>query len=56
MRRLTFNELEQIHLDIIQSSAWAKAELKRQLGAKKRNKSEHGIDDGTANQFKSNLL
>ncbi|MGI2854620.1 hypothetical protein ACRTDR_10465 [Shewanella algae] len=56
MRRLTSNELEQIRLDIIESSTWAKAELKRQCAAKKRKKSEHGIDDGTANQFKSNLL
>lgn len=49
MQRLTFNELEQIRLDIIESSAWAKAELKRQLAEKKRKKSEYGIDDGTTN-------
>lgn len=56
MRRLTFKELEQIRLDIIESSAWAKAELKRRLAAKKQKKSEHGIDDGTVKPLKSNLL
>ncbi|WP_191963776.1 hypothetical protein [Photobacterium damselae] len=54
MRRLTSNELEQIRLDIIESSAWVIAELS--ACSKKTKKSEHGMGDGTANQLKSNLL
>lgn len=46
MRRLTPDERERLRRDMQESSAWAKAELKRRRDAKNQKKSAHGIDDG----------
>jgi len=43
--RLSAQEREQLRRDMAESSAWAKAELKRRR-AEKSKKSGHGIDDG----------
>ena len=46
MRRLTPDERERLRRDMQESSAWAKAELKRRRAAKSQKNSAHGIDDG----------
>ncbi|EJL6487429.1 hypothetical protein NMS22_001927 [Vibrio cholerae] len=46
VRRLSPCELEELRQDMAESSAWAKAELKRRRDAKNQKNSAHGIDDG----------
>lgn len=50
VRRLTPEEVAKLRQDMAESSAWARAELKRRRVAKKQKKSEHGIDDGIENE------
>ncbi|ENL4771850.1 hypothetical protein ACW0FV_003257 [Vibrio parahaemolyticus] len=45
-RRLSVEEIQELHRDMQESSVWAKAELKRRRAAKNQKNSEHGIDDG----------
>ncbi|EGR1174449.1 hypothetical protein LJ779_003247 [Vibrio parahaemolyticus] len=45
-RRLSVEEIQELHRDMQESSAWAKAELKRRRAAKNQKNSVHGIDDG----------
>ncbi len=45
-RRLSVEEIQELRRDMQESSAWAKAELKRRRDAKKSKNSAHGIDDG----------
>ncbi|CAL6172189.1 hypothetical protein AT1219_70199 [Vibrio alginolyticus] len=46
LRQLTTYEIEKLKRDMKESSAWAKAELKRRRDAKNQKNSAHGIDDG----------
>ncbi|EGQ8223939.1 hypothetical protein NMS86_002143 [Vibrio cholerae] len=43
---LTCEEIQELRRDMQESSAWAKAELKRRRDAKNQKNSAHGIDDG----------
>ncbi|HHF0552737.1 TPA: hypothetical protein ACPHT2_002377 [Vibrio antiquarius] len=45
-RRLSVEEIQELRRDMAESSAWARAELKRRRAAKNQKNSEHGIDDG----------
>ncbi|HBV75652.1 MULTISPECIES: hypothetical protein [Vibrio] len=45
-RRLSVEEIQELRRDMQESSAWAKAELKRRRTAKNQKNSTHGIDDG----------
>ncbi|MCG3725089.1 hypothetical protein [Vibrio cincinnatiensis] len=45
-RVLTDEEKQELRRDMAESSAWAKAELKRRRTAKNQKNSAHGIDDG----------
>ncbi|EPX4129931.1 hypothetical protein ACW0FT_003068 [Vibrio alginolyticus] len=45
-RRLSVEEIQELRRDMQESSAWAKAELKRRRVAKNQKNSAHGIDDG----------
>ncbi|MEL4359799.1 hypothetical protein [Shewanella algae] len=45
-RMLTAEERQELRRDMAESSAWAKAELKRRRDAKNQKNSAHGIDDG----------
>ncbi|EGQ7949773.1 hypothetical protein DBT73_RS16840 [Vibrio parahaemolyticus] len=45
-RRLSVEEIQELRSDMQESSAWAKAELKRRRDAKNQKNSAHGIDDG----------
>lgn len=45
-RVLTDEEKQELRRDMQESSAWAKAELKRRRAAKSQKNSAHGIDDG----------
>lgn len=45
-RVLTDEEKQELRRDMAESSAWAKAELKRRRTAKNQKNSLHGIDDG----------
>ncbi|MFW1437422.1 hypothetical protein CGJ34_20140 [Vibrio parahaemolyticus] len=45
-RRLSVEEIQELRRDMQESSAWAKAELKRRRAAKNQKNSVHGIDDG----------
>ncbi|NAW57278.1 MULTISPECIES: hypothetical protein [unclassified Vibrio] len=45
-RMLTAEEKQELRRDMQESSAWAKAELKRRRDAKNQKNSSHGIDDG----------
>ncbi|MDC0609157.1 hypothetical protein OAP63_00350 [Vibrio sp.] len=45
-RRLSVEEIQELRRDMQESSAWAKAELKRRRDAKNQKNSAHGIDDG----------
>ncbi len=45
-RMLTTEEKQELRRDIAESSAWAKAELKRRRDVKNQKNSEHGIDKG----------
>ncbi|ENX4857547.1 TPA: hypothetical protein I7295_24595 [Vibrio parahaemolyticus] len=53
-RRLSVEEIQELRRDMQESSAWAKAELKRRRVAKKQKNSEHGIDDGIDKEHFSN--
>ncbi|EPD5573170.1 hypothetical protein ACRTDM_01725 [Shewanella algae] len=48
-RRLSVEEKQELRRDMAESSAWAKAELKRRRDAKNQKNSAHGIDDGIGN-------
>jgi hypothetical protein len=48
-RTLTTEEKQALRRDMQESSAWAKAELKRRRVAKNQKNSTHGIDDGIDN-------
>ncbi|WP_286597430.1 hypothetical protein [Thiopseudomonas alkaliphila] len=50
LRLLTAEEKQELRCDMTESSAWAKAELKRRRVAKNQKKSEHGIYDGIENE------
>ena len=54
VRMLTPEEIVQLRQDMAESSAWARAELKRRLVAKNQKNSEHGIDDGIEKGVPSN--
>ncbi|HIF9204899.1 TPA: hypothetical protein ACX6QK_002227 [Photobacterium damselae] len=45
-RMLTAEEKQELRRDMQESSAWAKAELKRRRDAKNQKNSAYGIDDG----------
>ncbi|AVH26895.1 MULTISPECIES: hypothetical protein [Vibrio harveyi group] len=45
-RRLSVEEIQELRRDMAESSAWARAELKRRRAAKNQKNSAHGIDDG----------
>ncbi len=45
-RLLTAEEKQELRRDMQESSAWAKAELKRRRASKNQKNSAHGIDDG----------
>ncbi|EIW7863262.1 hypothetical protein MH171_003225 [Vibrio parahaemolyticus] len=45
-RWLSVEEKQELRRDMAESSAWAKAELKRRRAAKNQKNSSHGIDDG----------
>ncbi|MDF4339298.1 hypothetical protein P3480_15765 [Vibrio parahaemolyticus] len=45
-RRLSVEEIQELRRDMQESSAWAKAELKRRRDAKNQKNSAHGIGDG----------
>lgn len=53
-RWLSDEEIQELRSDMLESSAWAKAELKRRRAAKKQKNSEHGIDDGIDKDHFSN--
>ncbi|KAB5596800.1 hypothetical protein F0578_24705 [Vibrio parahaemolyticus] len=53
-RTLSSNEIEALRCDMKESSAWAKAELKRRRVAKNQKNSAHGIDDGIDKDHLSN--
>lgn len=53
-RMLTTEEKQELRRDMQESSAWAKAELKRRRAAKNKKNSEHGIDDGIEEDCHSN--
>ncbi|WP_417879402.1 hypothetical protein [Vibrio sp.] len=53
-RVLTDEEKQELHRDMAESSAWAKAELERRRAGKNQKKSEHGIDNGIDNEHISN--
>ena len=53
-RMLTVEERQELRRDMAESSAWAKAELKRRRAAKNQKNSEHGIDDGIEKGCSSN--
>lgn len=44
--KLTEIQIDELRRDMAESSAWAKAELKRRRDAKNQKNSAHGIDDG----------
>ncbi|WP_010607654.1 hypothetical protein [Pseudoalteromonas maricaloris] len=46
VRWLTLEERQGLRTDMAESSAWAKAELKRRRDAKNQKNSAYGIDDG----------
>ncbi|OOE93511.1 hypothetical protein [Salinivibrio sp. AR640] len=45
-RRLSVEEIQALRRDMQESSAWAKAELKRRRVAKNQKNSVYGINDG----------
>ncbi|MFM2486455.1 hypothetical protein [Celerinatantimonas yamalensis] len=53
-RWLSVEEKQELRRDMQESSAWAKAELKRRRAAKNQEKSVHGIDDGIDKDHISN--
>ncbi|HIF5859351.1 TPA: hypothetical protein ACX3FX_003723 [Vibrio parahaemolyticus] len=53
-RRLSVEEIQELRRDMQESSAWAKAELKRRRSAKNQKNSAHGTDDGIDNEYISN--
>lgn len=53
-RRLSVEEIQELRRDMQESSAWAKAELKRRRVAKNQKNSAHGIDDGIDKDHLSN--
>ncbi|MCS0147113.1 hypothetical protein [Vibrio alginolyticus] len=53
-RMLTIEEKQELRRDMAESSAWAKAELKRRRDAKNQKNSVHGIDDGIEKKYLSN--
>lgn len=46
-RWLSVEEKEDLHRDIAESSAWARAELKRRREEKAKQSAEHGTNNGT---------
>ncbi|EGR2891081.1 hypothetical protein DLI08_16635 [Vibrio parahaemolyticus] len=54
LRQLTTYEIEKLKRDMKESSACAKAELKRRRAAKNGKNSAHGIGDGIDNDRLSN--
>ncbi|HCE1608076.1 TPA: hypothetical protein NJY97_005257 [Vibrio parahaemolyticus] len=53
-RVLTAEEKQELRCDMAESSAWAKAELKRRRTAKNQKNSAHGTGDGIDNERISN--
>ncbi|EJD6081590.1 MULTISPECIES: hypothetical protein [Providencia] len=53
-RWLSVEEKQDLRRDMTESSAWAKAELKRRRAAKNQKNSAHGIDDGIEKKYLSN--
>lgn len=54
VRMLTPEGIVQLRQDMAESSAWARAELKRRRVAKNQKNSGHGIDDGIEKGVPSN--
>ncbi|CQH32154.1 hypothetical protein KC821_03065 [Proteus vulgaris] len=52
--KLTETQIDELRRDMAESSAWAKAELKRRRTAKNQKNSAHGIDDGIEKSHLSN--
>ncbi|HBQ4176392.1 TPA: hypothetical protein L7210_001721 [Escherichia coli] len=44
--KLTETQIDELRRDMQESSAWAKAELKRRRAAKNQKNSSYGIDNG----------
>lgn len=53
-RMLTAEEKQELRRDMQESSAWAKAELKRRRDAKNQKNSSHGINDGIEKSYLTN--
>ncbi|WP_199775684.1 hypothetical protein [Pseudoalteromonas sp. T1lg22] len=53
-RRLSVEEIQELRRDMAESSAWAKAELKRRRAAKNQKNSVDGIDDDIEKDHVSN--
>jgi len=51
---LTAEEKQELRRDMQESSAWAKAELKRRRDAKNQKNSSHGINDGIEKSYLTN--
>lgn len=50
MRKLTLYELNELRRDMTESSAWARAELKRRREEKAKQNVEHGTNNGTTTE------
>jgi hypothetical protein len=49
-RKLSSDEITDLRLDMAESSAWARAELKRRREEKTKQNSEHGTNNGTTEE------
>lgn len=50
IRKLSSIELSALRRDMIESSAWARAELKRRREEKAKQNTEHGTNNGTTTE------
>lgn len=50
VRRLNEDELKELRRDMAESSAWARAELKRRREEKAKQNAEHGTNNGTTTE------
>ncbi|PYF82497.1 hypothetical protein DFP75_103325 [Marinomonas alcarazii] len=50
LRMLTAEEKQELRRDMAESSAWARAELKRRREEKAKQNAEHGTNNGTTTE------
>jgi hypothetical protein len=50
VRRLNIDEKQNLRRDMAESSAWARAELKRRREEKAKQSAEHGTNNGTTTE------